>query len=163
MAWTKRALVERAYEEIGLSAALGYTLTAEQMSVGLARLGSLMATLDQQGYNLAYNAPSAFKGDDLDDDAGIPPYAHDAVYLSLAIRLAPTIGKAISMETRQAHREAMNALAIDNACPPVVQRDADAAPAGQGNRSRRWPRDPFLDPAYADPLSAGQPDKLGEY
>ena len=160
MAWTKRALVEMAYEEIGVSQALGYDVTAEQLALGLSRLDAVMETLNQNGYRLSYASPVEHRGGDLDDDSGIPPYAYEAVYLSLAIRIAPTIGKQISMETRKALATAMNALAMDDACPPRVKRNKDASPAGAGNR---WSDDPFLPDNLSDPLSAGQPDALGEY
>ena len=163
MAWTKRAIVETAYEEIGVSAALGYDVTPEQMALGLSRLDALMEELYQQGYRLTYNAPAEYRGGDLDDDSGIPAGANQAVYLSLALRLAPTIGRQVSMETKAAHRTAMNAIAIGPATLPTVRRDTDAVPAGAGNLRVRWPDRITIDRDYADPLSANQPDALGEY
>jgi len=160
--WTKRALIEMAYEELGISSVLGFDLTAEQVAVGLNRLNAVMATLYQNGYRLSYNSASEYNGGDPDDDSGIPDGANEAVYLSLAVRLAPTIGKVLPPQTIAAHRRAMNALALFSDLP-TVKRDPDAAPAGQGNRRTRWPNDPFLDPNYDDALSADLPGDLGEF
>lgn len=162
MAWTKRALIEMAYEEIGVSSALGYDLTSDQVALALNRLDAVMATLYQSGYRLGYNSPAEYKGGDPDDDSGIPNGANEAVYLSLAIRLAPTIGKMIAPQTKAAHRRAMNALAQYSDIP-TVKRDTTAAPAGAGSTRDYRVTEPFLDPAYDDALSANLPGDLGEY
>jgi len=163
MAWTKRTLVELAYEELGVSAALDYGLTEQQVQTGVNRLDALMSRLYQQGYRLSYNQPVEANGSDPDDDAGIPPGAHEAVYLQLALRLAPVIGKMVPPETQAAARKAINAMGLEDFSLPRVRRDVDAVPAGQGNRRTRWPSDPYLEDDYADPLSANQPGNLGEY
>ena len=162
MGWTKRQLVEMAYEELGVSAAMDYGLTPEQVATGVNRLDAMMATLYQNGYRLGYALPSGYGASDPDQDSGIPNGANEAVYVSLAVRLAPTIGKMLSPQTIAAHRQAKNALALYSDLP-TVKRDPDASPAGQGNGRTGWPDDPFLDPNYDDALSANLPGDLGEF
>lgn len=162
MGWNKRALVEMAWKEIGVSPSLGYGITAEQVADGMNTLEAMMGTLYQSGYRLGYNSATEYNGGDPDSDSGIPHGANEAVYLSLAIRIASSIGKQLSPHTIAAHRAAMNALAMYSEMP-TVKRDPDQSPAGQGNRRTRWPNDPFLDPNYPDALSANRPGDLGEY
>ena len=163
MGWTKRAIIQSAYAELGVSTVRGFDLTPEDYQEGNQRLDGLMQRFYQQGYRLGYPSPAAFGTGDLDDDSGIPDGANEAVYLSLALRLAPTLGKAVSVETTKAHTAAMMAMARGFSDPIPQRRTNDQSPAGAGNRTWQTDGNPFLDAEYDDPLSANMPGNLGNY
>ena len=127
MGWTKRAIIQSAYAELGVSTVRGFDLTPEDYQEGNQRLDGLMQRFYQQGYRLGYPSPATFGTGDLDDDSGIPDGANEAVYLSLALRLAPTLGKAVSMETTKAHTAAMMAMARGFS-DPIPQRRTNTNP-----------------------------------
>lgn len=163
MGWSKRAIIQSAYAELGISTVRGFDLTPEDYQEGNQRLDGLMQRFYQQGYRLGYPSPATFGTGDLDTDSGIPEGANEAVYLSLAIRLAPTLGKAVSLDTTKAHAAAMMAMARGFSDPIPQRRTNNDAPAGAGNRVWQSDGNIFLDAEYDDPLSANMPDNLGNY
>lgn len=152
--WTKRQLIEQAYEAFGLANYV-FDLSPEQMQGALNRLDSMMASWDGACIRLGYLLPSTPGSSDLDQLSGLPDYANEAVYLALAIRLAPGIGKVISRDTKgdakAAYDRMLAKLAADNM--PQMQYPRNT-PAGAGNKPYRYERGPFLQPP-ADPVTAG--------
>ncbi|MEZ7524011.1 packaged DNA stabilization gp4 family protein [Burkholderia vietnamiensis] len=129
---TKRELVEAAYEEIGLAGYV-FDLTDEERDTALRRLDRLASQWDAKGIRLGYNLPPSADASSLDDDAGIPDWAEQAFYTNLALRLAPTVGKQVSQDTRIAARDGYRTLLMGNYEIPQMQMPRHM-PIGTGNR-----------------------------
>lgn len=144
MSWTKRQFVEQAFEEIGY-AAYTYDLQTEQLQAALRRLDALMATWNSRGIKLGYPLPSTPDASDLDEVTGVPDKANEAVYLNLAIRIAPIVGKMVSAETKASAKSAYGEVIRDAAKPSEMQLPT-TMPAGAGNKPWRRTDNEFLRP-----------------
>lgn len=153
MGWTKRQFVTQAFEEIGLAAYV-FDLTPEQMQSALRRLDSMMASWNAKGIRLGYPTPTDPQNSDLDEQTNVPDSSNEAVYLNLAIRLAPGFGKTPSPETKSSAKAAYDTL-MSLAAMPVEQQLPGTMPAGAGNKPWRVYDDPFLRKPV-DPLLAGE-------
>lgn len=154
--WTKRALINEAFSELGLQG-YEFDITPEEQMTALRRLESMMATFEAKGVRVGY----AFQiPDELDPDteSGLPDSAVEPVYLNLAIRLGPGFGKAIRAETKQAAKDGYTTL-LWIAAQPQQQQMRGGMPAGAGNRNR-LPYRPFLAPPDRSPLSVGPGGEL---
>lgn len=158
MAYTKRQIVEEAYEEIGL-AAYTFDLQPEQLQSALRRLDRMMATWNGQGIRIGYPLPSSPGTSDLDQSTDVTDMALEAIVGNLAIRLAPLFGKTVSPDTKAAARKAYNTLLNLASSIPERVLDHTAIPAGEGNKYWRYDADPFLIPA-ADPIDAGKDGEI---
>lgn len=143
MGWTKRQFVQQAFEEIGYASYV-YDLEPEQLQAAMRRLDSMMATWNGKGIKLGYPFVSSPELADLDTESNVPDRANEAVYLNLAIRLAPTVGKQVSNETKAAAKMAYNEV-IQSAARPGEMRFPTTLPAGAGNKTWRYD-DPFIQP-----------------
>ena len=148
MSWTKRQLIRQAFSVIGL-ADYDFDLQAEQLQNALFLLDSMMATWNAKGLMLSYPLPTSPENADLDDESNIPDRANEAVFLNLAIRLSPTLGKQTTNELRSSAWYAYNNL-LSWAMQPAEMNLPRTMPRGQGNKPYRYDGDNFLDPA-ADP------------
>jgi hypothetical protein len=151
MAWTKRDFITQAFEEAGLGSYV-FDLTPEQLQVALRKLNAMMATWNAKGIRLGYPLPSSPNGDDLDDVVSVPDRAHEAMILSLAVRLAPGFGKAMSPDTKVAAREAYNAM-MAHYTQPIEMAYSGTLPVGAGNKPMNIDR-PFFDQPVS-PLTVG--------
>ena len=136
MSWTKRQFIMTAFEEIGISA-YNFDLMPEMMEMASKRLDAMMAAWNAKGIRLAYSIPTSPGGDNLETDTGIPDSANEAVYLNLAIKLAPAFGKQISPDLKQAAFSAYNIMLAKNMDIPERQGNT-TVPAGAGNKWRRF-------------------------
>lgn len=134
MAWTKRQLIESAFEEIGLANYV-FDLQPEQLLFSLRRLDSMMATWNNKGVRLPYPITSNPDNSNLDDESGIPDAANEAVVLNLAIRIAPGLGKVVSMDTKVSAKKAYIELLGFSSVPE--ERQITDLPRGQGNKAWR--------------------------
>lgn len=151
MSWTKRQLVLQAFEEVGY-ASYAYDLQPEQLQAGLRRLEALMGTWNGRGIRLGYPLTNDPDAAELDAASNIPDAATEAVYTNLAIRIAPIVGKTVSVETKQAARSAYMEL-LSRFTKPQEQQLPSTMPAGAGNKP--WRQDnPFL-PGPEDQIDAG--------
>jgi len=91
MAYTKRDIVNRAFEEIGLAGYV-FDLAPQQLEGALQRLDAMMATWNGKGIRLRYPLPSSNAASDLDQIIGVPDDALEAMHLNLAVRIAPGYG-----------------------------------------------------------------------
>lgn len=132
MSWTKRQLVEQAYSELGLST-YAYNLSSHQYQDGLIRMDSMMSQWESRGIKINYPLPDEIGGSDLDNDVVVDVNANEAIYTNLAIKLAPTIGKQVSVETRKTARESYNELLARATIAPATP-PAQGTPAGAGNK-----------------------------
>lgn len=151
MGWTKRQFVVQAFEEIGYASYV-YDLEPEQLQAALRRLDAMMATWNGKGIRLGYPVPTSPENSSLDEETGVPDSANEAIYTNLAVRIAPTVGKTTSVETRVAAK-ASYAVILARATQPQERQLPTTLPAGSGNKPWRND-DPFTQPTE-DPLSAG--------
>lgn len=143
MSWTKRELVQNAFEEVGL-ASYAFDLQPEQFQAGLRRLDNMMATWNSRGLRIGYPLTDNPAGSSLDEDAGVTDEAIEAIVGNLAIRLAPMLGKTVSPDTKASARSAYMALLSRRS--QILERliDVNSVPAGQGTKYWRFNGDPFL-------------------
>jgi hypothetical protein len=153
MSWTKQQLIEQAFEEAGLAAYV-FDLTPDQLHSALRRLDSMMATLMEKGIILGYPIPGSPQDSNLSDESNIPDYAVEAVYLNLAIRIAPSFGKSIAPETKTSAKSAMDALLVRFAFPNE-QQFPYGTPAGAGAKTWRLNGNPFLADPVVAPITNG--------
>ena len=142
MSWTKRELIIQAFEELGLS---GYDFDSrpEELNTALKRLDSLLAMWNAKGVRLGYTIPSSAEGSNLEDDSNLPDSANEAVITNLAIRIAPTIGKAASRDTKKKAKEAYSAL-LNLHTQPSEMSFPTTLPLGAGNKPWRTERDNYV-------------------
>ena len=148
MPWTKRQLIELAFEEAGL-ATFAFDLTPEQLQSAGLRLDAMMTGLNQQGLQIGYNAGDA----DPDADSGLPDGAYEMVIAGLAIRLAPSYGKQISPDTKAAYARGLDALKLAAAHPQNIPIPA-GYPIGAGYKQVAGIFSNFV-PEQPDSISAG--------
>ena len=157
MGYTKREIIDLAFQEIGLAAYV-FDLQPQQIEGALRRLDTMMATWNGKGIRLGYPLPSSPGNSDPDQDCDVPDDAFEAMGLNLAVRIAPGYGKTVSPDTKSVAKTAYNQLMAQSAKPIEMQLDRFSIPAGAGNKTWRESRDPFL-LQEADPLLAG-PDSI---
>lgn len=156
MGWTKRQFVTQAFEEIGLAAYV-FDLNPEQLQSGLRRLDSMMATWNAKGIRLGYPLPSSPQDSDLDEQTNVPDSSNEAIYLNLALRIAPSFGKIPSVDTKATAKAAYDNL-LSIAAMPMEMQLPGTLPVGAGNKP--WNIDqPFVN-LPVDPLLAGQDGEI---
>ena len=152
MGWTKRQFVEQAFEEIGL-ATYTFDLSPEQMQSALRRLDAMVATWNGAGIRIGYPLPSSPQDSDLDTETNVPDMSNEAIYTNLAIKIAPTLGKVVPLETKASAKAAYQVL-LQRAAMPEEMQLPGTMPAGAGNKPWRDQGDVFIsDPV--DRLQAG--------
>lgn len=129
---TKGQLVTMAYDELTL-AGYAFDVTPEEQAVALGRLDALMGEWRISSMDLGYNQPTTVGGGALSDVSGIPDFATNTVALSLALRIAPTLGKTLSGESRMALASAKTAIRAYCARTPTM-RLPSGVPIGAGQR-----------------------------
>lgn len=148
MSYTKRQLVLAAMAEIGLSS-YSFDLSADQIEQALQRLDSLVAAWGARGIRLGFPLPGSPEASDANAETSLPDWAWDVLITNLAIRIAPSYGKAVSPETKAAARETYNTLLGRFSKPSEIRLGPLPSGAGHKDVDR-----PFLDPA-AYSLDAG--------
>ena len=154
MSWTKRELVNQAFESVGL-AAFVFDLSADQIVSAVRQMDSMLATWNGKGIQLGYPIASGGNGSDPDQDSNLPDYAVEAVYSNLGIRLAPSYGKVVSPDLKTSAKQAYDLLLAQAAMPLPMQ--ITGLPSGAGNKT---PIQPFLLPADTGPIFYGDNDQL---
>jgi hypothetical protein len=155
MSWTKRQIIEQAFDEIGLASYV-FDLTADQLESALRRLDSMIAMWDSKGIRLGYPLPSSPQNSDLDAQTNMPDKAVEAAFLQLAIRLAPSYGKNVSPDTKAAAKQAYEALLITFCLPAEMQIPA-GYPKGAGYKPYAID-DPFT--SREQPITVGSDSVL---
>lgn len=136
MSWTKRQIIQQAFDEIGLAPYV-FDLTADQLESALRRLDSMIALWDSKGIRLGYPLPNSPQNSDLDSETNMPDIAVEAAFLQLAVRIAPSYGKAVSIETKATAKQAYDSLLVQFATPPEMQIPA-GYPAGAGYKTEDY-------------------------
>lgn len=159
MGYTKRQFVEAALEEIGL-ASYTFDIQPQQLESALRRLDAMMAEWNGNGIRLAYPLPSSPQDSDLDTESNVPDSANEAIITNLAIRLAPSYGKQVIMQTMTTAKMGYNTL-LSRSANVVEQQLPGTMPSGAGNKPWRTYDDPFLR-RPVDPVTVG-PDGPLDY
>lgn len=135
MGWTKRQLIEEAFSKIGM-ASYNYDLQPEMLQSALYQLDSMLATWNNKNIQLGYPLSTSPQNVDLDTETEIPDRANEAIFLNLAIRLAPNYGKQLMPEIKRSAYEAYQGLLQISAFPREMQFPS-TLPRGAGNKSYR--------------------------
>lgn len=154
MGWTKRQFVEQAFEEVGY-ASYAYDLEPEQLQSACRRLDSMIGTWNGKGIRLGYPIPASPENTDLDTETGVPDSANETIYLNLAIRLAPGLGKVVPPELKASAKAGYNVL-LSRANFPMEKQFPASMPIGAGYKHTERN---FVDPPE-DPLLAGEDNEL---
>lgn len=159
MSWTKRDIVNQAFEEIGF-ANYNFDLNPEQLESALRKLDAMMATWNIKGLRLGYPLSSSPDLSSLDTDSALPDWAIEATYINLGIRIAPGLGKTVTREAKKDAKNSYNTLLMMNAKPSPMQ--ITGLPSGAGSKSWRSNNSPFLDQPSA-PLLGGDDGEIEFY
>lgn len=127
MSYTKGELVTAALSELGI-ADYEFDISPEEVTSGVRRMDAMMAHWSNKGLILSYNVSGS-----PDDDSGVPGVAHEAVITNLAIRLAPSYGKQVSMEVASMAKAALTTLLGQSTRPREQQ--FPVMPKGAGYKS----------------------------
>lgn len=150
MSWTKRQFIVQAFEEIGLAAYV-FDLTPEQLDSALRRLDAMVAGWAANGIRISYPIPLSPQNSNLDADTNTPDWCNEAIYLGLALRLAPGFGKTVPPETRAFADMAYSNLLNQASIPTHERQLPQTMPRGQGTKPWRNFNNPFV---YAPDQSA---------
>lgn len=150
MGWTKRQFFEKAFSKLGMAGYV-FDLSPEQMQDALSDLDSMMGFWNSKGIQLGFPISPTQLNSDLDEDTGVQIEANEAIYLNLAVRIAPSYGKGVTPELKSGAKQAYDNLMSMFAMPRERQMPG-TMPAGAGNKPWRFNEDPFLAPPNDDPL-----------
>jgi hypothetical protein len=149
MSWSRRQFIEQAFNEAGLASYV-FDLTPEQLQSALRQLDAMMATWNAKGIRIGYPLPSSPQDSNIDDLTEVPDRANEAIYLNLAVRIAPGFGRQLMPDTKASAKAAYDVLLSYAAVPPEMQLPK-GVPLGAGNKPYVWgnqftdePTDPLL-------------------
>jgi P22 tail accessory factor. len=151
--WTKEQFIEQAFSEIGISPDV-FNVGPDKMQRALRNLDSMMATWDGKGIRLGYPLPGTPEASDIAQETGVPDKANEAIYSSLAIRIAPSLGKQVPQDLRIIAKDGYDMLLRDAAFPSQQQMP-NTLPRGAGNKPWRMANRSFM-PTPVDPLLADE-------
>lgn len=99
---TKREIIDLAFNEIGVPS-YNFDRPVEQTNIALKKLDAMMAQWSVKGivFDPVYDPTG-----DVDTDVNEPAWVKEAIYLNLATRTAPEIGKSTLPATNAAARRA---------------------------------------------------------
>jgi len=129
MSFTKRKIINEAFTEIGLGT-YNFDAQPEDLQNALLRLNAMLAEWAEAG--AVTNALTPFI-DDLDVDSLIPMTDIRGVICGLAVNLAPSFGKVVSMDTMKGAVTGKKIVIKRNATILPKQTDVAAVPG-------RWPQ-----------------------
>ena len=155
MAWTKRQIIEQAFEEMGLASYV-YDLSADQLQSALRRLDLMVASWQTKNIQIGYPLSTYPNNSNIDEEIQTSLNNNEALVLNLAVRLAPSYGKVIQPETKVAAKALYDQLLID-AAAPIEQQYVKTLPLGAGyKRTERV----FVDSPNLNPLQVGENDQM---
>ena len=128
--YTKRQVIEQAFEEIGLASYI-FDLTAEQLQSALRRLDLMVASWQAMNIQIGYPLPSTPGTSNIDEEIQTSTTNNEALVLNLAVRLAPSYGKSVSTDTKITAKNLYNQLLIQ-AATPYEQQFVKTLPLGAG-------------------------------
>lgn len=151
MGYTKKQIIEQAFEEIGLASYI-FDLTADQLESALRRLDLMVSSWYTKNIRIGYPLPLNPQDSHIDQQIDTPMPANEALVLNLAVRLAPAYGKQVSPDTKVNAKVTYDQLLMQAAFPVEMQYDK-TLPLGAGyKRTERVFVDvPHLDPVQVQP------------
>ncbi len=145
MGWTKHQLIAAAYEEIGLADYV-FDIAPEQLMGACRKMDALLSGWEVNGIRIGYASSDNPTTTNLASDSGVPSYANEAIYLNLAIRIAASIGKNISPDTRAGAKKAYLQLLSAAMPEPLEYQMPRQLPRGAGQKPWRTGLGPFMPP-----------------
>lgn len=152
MGYSKRQFVISAFEEMGL-ADYAHDLQANDLQFGLKRLDAMLAEWNGKGIRLGYPLVSDPDNGDLDTETGVPDSANEAIITNLSIRISPSYGRPVLMETKATAKNGYDTLLM-RATNPRQKQFPSTLPLGAGHKSFRSNDRRFF-PTPTDPIDAG--------
>lgn len=131
MGYTKKQFIEDALAEIGIASYV-FDVEAEQLNNALHKLDSMMATWNYKGIRVGYPLPSSPDGSNINQQTNVPDSANEAIVLNLAVRLSPSYGKVVQIETKALAKEAYNVLLSLATMPKEIS--LGTLPKGAGHK-----------------------------
>jgi len=148
MSWTKKQIIEQAFEEIGLASYI-FDLTPDQLQSALRRLDLLVGSWLAKNIRISYPLPTNPQDSNIDQEIDVPIQFNEALVLNLAVRLAPSYGKTLAPETK-ANAKLMYDQLLVEAAAPIEQQYVKTLPLGAGyKRTERV----FVDYPNLDPIA----------
>ena len=132
MGYTKSDFVYASLNEIGI-ADYDFDIGSEQTEAVMKRLDAMMALWDSKGIKLGYPMPTSADDSSLTQETNVPDVAWEAIILNLAIRIAPSYGKAVDIGTKILAKQALNTLYSISS--PVPEMQFNSMPKGAGYKS----------------------------
>jgi hypothetical protein len=117
-------------------------------------MDGMVAGWMERGLQLGYDF-----GAGLNDESGVALSDELAVYMNLAISIAPGLGKVPSPETKTAAAQALDSMFIRAAQPQQRQMPADM-PRGEGQKPWRTVYRPYFPVPDVSPVRVNQDDNL---
>lgn len=105
----------------------------------------------------AYNnsaTPSSPEDTNINAETNVPDFANEAIYMNLAVRLAPAFGKTVSPEIRLVADTSYSNMVNQAAIPTPERQLPQYMPRGQGTKPWRNVNNPYLN-RPEDPILAG--------
>jgi len=120
MGWTKKQILEQAFEEIGIASYI-FDLTPDQLMSAVRRLDMMVASWYAKNIRIGYPLPVSPNNSHMEQDIDTPLQANEALVLNLAVRLAPSYGKQVSPETKATAKLLYDQLLVQAAAPFEMQ------------------------------------------
>lgn len=151
MSWTKRQIIEQAFEEIGLASYI-FDMTADQFQSALRRLDLMVYSWYQRNIRIGFPLPGNPGDSHIEQQVDTPGTANEALVLNLAVRLAPSYGKQLAPETKATAKALYEQLLTDAAQPYEMQYPR-TMPIGAGFKrtDRVFVDVPDLNPIQVEP------------
>jgi len=128
--WTKKQIIEQAFEEIGLASYV-FDITADQLESALRRLDLMVASWQARNIQIGYPLPASPGNSNIDEQIQTSLNNNEALVLNLAVRLAPAYGKSVSPDTKATAKLLYDQLLIE-AAMPYEQQFVRTLPLGAG-------------------------------
>lgn len=142
MSWNRQQLITQAYSKLGING--DFDISPEMFQSAARDLDCMLAEWNAMGIRIGWPFPSDPDGGDLLMDLALPDAALSAIYLKLAIRIAPDFGKAPSPHLIGDANRAFTALMGKRVAAPVERQYPGTMPLGAGNQ--RWVGQTFVTP-----------------
>lgn len=156
MSWTKRQIIGQAFNSLGMPVHV-FELEPEQILSAALELDAMVA---EWPVRIGWPAPASPDETALDTGTGVADWCVSALYLGLAVRLAPSYGKEVSPMLRSAAVTAMDRMLARLGNPPPRRELPSTTPAGAGWKRWRYGYGFPFTPPPADPLLAGADQRI---
>lgn len=133
MSYSKFQFIQAAFSEIGLADYI-FDLQPSDLESALRRLDSMMADWNSRGLRLSYPIPGSPEYSDIQSVTQVPDSANEAIITNLAIKIAPSYGKSVSVDTRNGAYSSLIQL-MAHAAQPIEQQFDACIPIGAGYKT----------------------------